>query len=226
MNKTNNTTANEVTKKYTLIVQYDPKCDKVVRATVEENKIPHSVITNYFFTIPNITMEEVEKYKEMLRPCAVNRTDGTRLYRIRFGAWKYKETVIKEEKTPHSHTNNTPDVAAAAKKDRKEKKTLTKFQKNEHKDDKKKPTAENPIPIYGRNAKKLAYRHGKNKFKNTTKVAPAIVESTLEKKTRQRAQKACRYITKQTTLKDFRMHANKPKTAPKKPVQTEMALAA
>lgn len=223
--KKNNITSTEV-KKYTLIVQYDPKCDSVVKATVEQNKIPHSVMTNYFFIIPNITMEEVEKYKAMLRPCAVSSSDGTRTYRIRFGAWKYKEVVSKEKKEPKKHTNNTPETAAAAKAARKEKKTLEKFKKKEHKDDKKKPSAENPIPLHGRNAKKLAFRHSKNHFKSTKAVTPAIVESTAEKKVRQRAQKAGRYVIKQMTLQDLRMQANKPKSTSKKPVQKEMALAA
>lgn len=221
----NNTTSTEV-KKYTLIVQYAPQCTKVVKDTVEAKKIPHSVFTDTYFTIPNITTEDVEKYKDILRPCAVNSTDGTRLYRIRFGAWKYNEVVHKEEPKAHSHTNNTPEVAAAAKKARKEKKTLAKFKKNEHKDDDKKSSAENPTPLHGRNAKKLMFRHGKHHFKNTTTVRPAIVESTLEKKTRQRAQKAVKYITKRETLASLRKRVNSPKTAPKKAVQTEMKLAA
>jgi len=218
--KENNTTSNEV-KKYNLIVQYDPKCTKVVKATVDEHKIPHSVMTDTFMTIPNLTMEEVENYKALLRPCKVSSSDGTRTYNIRFGAWKYVEKKTINEKKPHTHTNNTPEVAAKAKAERKAKKALEKFKKNEHKDDKKK---EQP-PVYGRNSKAYNYRHGKSNFKNTYKVTPGTKENNLEKKLRQRAQKACKFIDKQNKKKTLTVAVNSRKKA-SKPVQKELALAA
>ena len=64
-------------------------------------------------------------------------------------------------------------------------------------------TDENPAtPRYGRNAKKLIFRFGKHRFKAISKVVRGSKETLLEKKLRQRAQKAGRYLIKKETKID------------------------
>ena len=76
-----------------------------------------------------------------------------------------------------------------------------------------------------KNAKKIKFRYAKHKFKSVAKVTPGRVETLRDKKLRERALKAGRYLIKKETHKD--PVSKKTKTPkPKKPVQQTLKFAA
>lgn len=233
MKKNTNTVSIE-NRKYTMSVMFDPRSAKMIESTIEDNKIPYTLKSNYYVIIHNIDFKTVEKYKELFRKCSTTSSDGTRLYRVRFGTWKYKEVVTTTtEKKPKSHTNNTPETALEAKKARKAKKALPRHQKSEYaakrnelKKDSEAAAQEGRVPVVGRNARRLVFRAARHGFKSTDKVCPGIKENNLQKKLRKRVEKACQYLAKQEKKEAVKMAVKPVKKGNKKPTQLELPLAA
>lgn len=212
-----------IEKRYDIHAQYHETLANKVRSIIEKNKIKYSILTDYFFICSNLSKEECDALQEKFKDCTISRPSGRGSSHIKFSKWKSK-TVICREKTPHTHTNNIKEVKQAAHANRKAKNIAKhpKFVKHST-NEKKKVTKETPIPMHGRKAKALAYRHAKHKFKSTEKVTPALKESTMLKKLRQRAQKAGQYLIKQEKKASITpIKVNKSK----KPVQQKFKFAA
>lgn len=247
MKTSNNTTANTV-KKYDLMALYDPRCTNIVRATVEEKKVPAKIVTATYLYIKDLTAEQVDTYKKILGGCTVKSSDGTKTYKIRFSSYKCdailpkveKEPKPKEERKPadpknkaakrkraekHAAKYTTSLQIKAATKKANRKNHTGKITANPDKNAEKKEMFEN-IPVAGRNRKKIMFRRGKSMFKNAYKVTPGTHEDNLAKKMRQRAKKAGQYIIKQETKEAVKQPVMQVKKGGKKPVQKEMALAA
>lgn len=228
---------------------YDPRCTNIVRATVEENKVPTKIVTATYLYIKDLTAEQVDTYKKILGGCTVKSSDGTKTYKIRFSSYKCDAILPKVEKEPKPKEERKPadpkNKAAKCKRAKKHARKYTtrqqmkmtakkasrkdryagKFTANPDKDAKKKEMLEN-IPVAGRNRKKVMFRRGKSMFKNAYKVTPGTHEDNLAKKMRQRAKKAGQYLVKQETKKAVKQPVMQVKKGSKKPVQKEMALAA
>ena len=186
-----------IEKRYDIHAQYHETLSSKVRNIIEKNKIKYAILTDYFFICSNLSKEECDALQEKFKDCVISRPSGRGSSHIKFSKWKSK-TIVCREKTSHTHTNNIKEAKCVARANRKAKNIAKhpKFIKHTT-NEKKKSTKENPIPIHGRKAKIIAYRHAKHKFKSTAKVVSALKETTLEKKLRQRAQKAGQYLIKQ-----------------------------
>ena len=212
-----------IEKRYDIHAQYHETLSSKVRNIIEKNKIKYAILTDYFFICSNLSKEECDALQEKFKDCVISRPSGRGSSHIKFSKWKSK-TIVCREKTPHTHTNNTKEVHQAARASRKTKNIAKhpKFVKHST-NEKKKTTKENLIPIRGRKAKIMAYRHGKHKFKSVAKVTPALKETSLEKKLRQRAQKAGQYLIK----KEKKASMAPVKTSKqKKPIQQKLKFAA
>jgi hypothetical protein len=209
-------------KRYDLLAQYQEPLSTQVRAIIESNKIKYSILANTYFVISNIPSSTCKEIESAFEKCTISRGEHHRPLKVTFAKWKSKSIIVetKESKNP---SNNTTEAKSAAKAKRKAKNVAKcpKFVK--HVNDNKKPTKENPVPQCGRNKKKLTYRYCKHRFKALNKVVPALKETNLEKKLRQRAQKAGRYIIKQEKKASV-IHTKAPK--PRKPVQQKFNFAA
>ena len=217
-------TKNDVNeKRYDIMAQYHAVLNNSVREIISKEKIKYAILTDTYFVCTNLTKQECETLEAKFKDCKESRGQSKSPWTIKFAKWKSK-TIIHNSKTQHTNTNNTEEVRSSARSTRKAKNIAKhpKFAKHAN-NEKKKSTKENPVPMHGRKDKIMAFRHGKNKFKSTAKVTPALKETSLEKKLRQRALKAGKYLIKQE---------KKASTTPikvkksKKPVQQKFKFAA
>lgn len=189
---------NSTAKRYDVLVQYHSVLKERVRKIVETNKIKYAILTDAYFVCSNISEEEYLALVDKFKDCKVERTaNKNRVISVKFAKWKSKTIISntkEDKKKPSNNTNEARQKARAARK-AKNKAAHQKFVKYAN-NDAKRPTANNPVPLHGRNTKKLMCRHGMNKFKSLAKVTPALKENSLERKLRQRAAKASKYLLK------------------------------
>ena len=222
-------------KKYNIMILFNPILNDQVDDTIAKNKLKCDKRITGYVRFDAVSEEDYTKIKNLFKKCSITNTHEFKVFdrekktfvthtkeRVltpQIIATRAKITVWVEKKK----TNNTKEVRQAARARRKAKNIAKcpKFVK--HINDNKKPTKENPVPQCGRNKKKLTYRYCKHGFKALNKVAPALKETNLEKKLRQRAQKAGRYIIKQEKKASV-IHTKASK--PRKPVQQKFNFAA
>lgn len=248
--KTNkNNTDNNIVKKYDLMALYDPRCTKLVRATVEEKKIPTKLICDTYLYIKDLTAEQVDTYKTILSECNVKSSDGNKTYKIRFSSYKCDSVLPKVEKKSETEEMRKPadprnkadkrkraenhaskmatkrSIEAATRKTHAKENNKGKLKANPAVNDKKKEL-DHEVPVYGKSRKKIMFRRGRNKFKNANVVTPGTKEDNLAKRMRQRALKAGKYLVKKEKQEAVEKPVMKVKKGGKKPVQKELALAA
>lgn len=186
-------------KRYDLLAQYNPVLKDAVREIIKDNKIKYSILTDAYFVIANLSEGACKEIETAFAECKQSRGENKKPNVVRFARWKSK-TIIHEEPKEKKPSNNTEEAKQAAKARRKAANVYRFTHRVRHQDRESKPiTGEDPIPTHVRNAKKLLYRYARHKFKATYKVCPALKETSLEKKRRQRAVKACKYLVKQET---------------------------
>jgi hypothetical protein len=191
---------NATPKRYDLLAQYQESLSAKVKSIIEKNNIKYSILTSTYFVISNLPESACNEITTAFEGCTVSRGTQHRPLKVTFAKWKTK-SIITEQKEKKCPSNNTTEAKTAAKARRKAKNVAKcpKFVKH-NTSEKRKVTDENQAaPRYGRNAKKLIFRFGKHRFKAISKVVRGSKETLLEKKLRQRAQKAGRYLIKKET---------------------------
>lgn len=232
------TSDNNITKMYDLMVTYDARCIDVIKATVAEKKVPTKVLTTTYLYIKNLTSEQVDSYKKILSACEVKSSDGTKTYKVRFSSYKCDAILPKEKK----EEKNTEEHKPADPKNKQAK--LDRLARKAKKKNTQKAIAAatrschrgggfNTAHALKRNANKKEHKVGRNArlwyIDDESGMTRWIhktgtLETNLEKKIRQRATKAGKYVIKQETPKPVMTATKTKKTT--KPVQKKLALAA
>lgn len=198
-------------KRYDLLAQYHPTLSNDVREIIKENNLKYAVLTDAYFVISNLSEGSCKEIESAFEECKLSCGENRKPKTVRFARWKSK-TIIHEEKNRSRATNNTDEVKKAARARRKEK-NINNFRTRKTREQK---AAEGRT----RKAKIVAFRAKRNKG---NKVTRASKETTLQKKLRQRATKAGKYLVKKETKSTA---APKKKEKAKKPVQQKINFAA
>jgi len=230
-------------KKYNIMILFNPILNDQVDDTIAKNKLKCDRRITGYARFDAVSEEEYTKIKELFKDCKVENIKKVEVYDRE--TRKFVTKTVKRTITPQivahrakitvwvekKKTNNTKEVRQAARAARKARNIANhpKFVKRADKT-KKTPTAENiniegKGALKGKNAKTIKFRHARHKFKSVAKVTPGKVETLRDKKLRERALKAGRYLIKKEVHKDpVSKKAKTPKS--KKPVQQTLKLAA